>query len=169
MFRINYSHKWKISVPRESVWVLFSRAFENSTEVTEWPHSINDIFCPSGELTPMAPIFSTYKLGPFLKTREPYLIQQVIPEQRIVYDTADDHPLNGQSEVELIDVVDGAMRGTEVHWSGFYEPKSFSSIPTLLFFKFFFERLFFMQLEQATKHAIRIKKTRHRVTIDKVA
>jgi hypothetical protein len=168
MFRINYSHQWKISVPRESVWLLFSRAFENSSEVTEWPHSINDIVSPSGELAPGNPLFSTYKLGP-LKTREPYVIQQIIPEQRIVYDTADEHPLNGQSEIELIDVVDGAMRGTEVRWSGYYEPKSFSSIPTLLIFKFFFERLFFMQLEHATKNAIRIKKTRHHVTIDKVA
>lgn len=168
MFRIGYSHQWKISVPRENVWLLFSRAFENSTEVTEWPHSVNDIYNQSGELAAAAQIISTYKLGP-LKAREPYIIQQVIPEQRIVYDTGDEHPLNGQSEIELMDVVDGAVRGTEVHWFGYYEPKSFSSIPMLLIYKFFFERLFFMQLEHATRDAIRIKKTRHRVTIDKVA
>jgi hypothetical protein len=168
MFRINYSHRWKISVPRENVWLLFSRAFENSVEVTEWPHSINEIRNISTELEPTARLLVTYKFGP-LKVHEPYVIQQVIPEQRIIYDTGDAHSLSGQSEIELIDVIDGPMRSTEVHWFGHYEPKAFSDIPTLLIFKFFFERLFFMQLERATKNAIRIKKTKHRVTIDKVA
>jgi hypothetical protein len=168
MFRINYSHKWKIRVPKEDVWVLFSKAFENSTEVNEWPHSINEIHNQSKDFAPEAFIEATYKLGP-LKAREPYIIQQIIPDQRIVYDTRDEHPLNGQSQIDLIDVLDGPMRSTEVHWHGFYEPKSFSSIPTLLFFKLFFERIFFLSLEHATGNAIRIKKTKHRVSVEKVA
>jgi hypothetical protein len=168
MFRIGYSHHWKIRVPREDVWLLFSKAFENSTEVSEWPNSINEIHNQSKDFAAGAYIQATYRLG-FLRDSEPYVIQQIIPEQRIVYDTRDEHPLNGQSQIDLIDVVDGPMRSTEVHWHGFYEPKSFSSIPTLLLFKFFFERIFFMRLEQMTKNAIRIKKTRHRVIIDQVA
>jgi hypothetical protein len=118
----------------------------------------------SDHLSPKARIEMIYKL-PMVKLRSPYVIQQVIPEQRIIYDTSPDHSLEGQSEVELIET----QSGTQIRWYGFYEPKSFSSLVSLGMFRFYFDRVFFRRLETVTRRARRLKKSKHTISVDTAA
>jgi hypothetical protein len=165
MFKIHYSHTWTIPASREQVWLIFERAFQNSVEVTLWPHKLSEIH--SKKQTPLKAktrLMATYKMGP-LKTQLPYEIQQLIPGQRLIYRTLEEHPLEGESEIELLD----SVIGTEVHWFGYYEPKSFSSLVSLLAFELYFDKVFFSELKKSTQNARKIRKTKHRISVEQIA
>jgi hypothetical protein len=162
MYGINYSHHWDIPLAKEEVWTLINRAFVNSGEILQWPHDLIDIRSGQVDLGKDTELWLTYKLGKY-KSQLPYVIQQIIPGQRIVYDTGKDHPLEGKSEVE---VSDGKEPGTtRIRWSGRYDLKSFSSAVSLLFYKFYFDPRFFEDLEHATFKVTGIKKSKHSLSL----
>ncbi len=84
-------------------------------------------------------------MGP-VQTSAHYVIEEVIPEKRVVYVTSAEHLLQGRSVIDLKEV----SSKTECHWHGVYSSKGLKSLPSLFWFKALFERLFFHQLKQST-------------------
>lgn len=163
MVGINYSHQWEIPLSKKDTWALFERAFVNSGEVLQWPHDLIDIRSGENELVKDGELWFIFKFGSIYKTQRPYHVHQIIPNQRIVVHTANDHPLDGHIEVELSD---GKNPGsTRVRWAGRYELKSFSSAVSLLFYKFYFDPRFFEDLEHATYRIRALKKSKHSLSL----
>jgi hypothetical protein len=163
MYGINYSHQWETALPKKETWMLLERAFINSGQILQWPHDLIDIRSDEDELSKDSELWFIYKFGAVYKTQHPYVIRQIIPGQRIVYDTAKDHPLAGKS---VIEITDGKKPGTtKIRWSGRYDIKSFSSTVTLLFYKFYYDPRFFEDLEHATNRIRGLKKSKHSLSL----
>jgi hypothetical protein len=162
MYGINYSHEWETALSKKETWMLFERALTNSGQILQWPHDLIDIRSDQDDLCKDSELWCIYKFGKY-KTQLPYTIRQIIPGQRIVYNTAKDHPLEGKSEIEI---TEGKTPGTtRIRWSGRYDIKSFSSAVSLLFYKFYFDPRFFEDLEHATNHITGLKKSKHSLSL----
>lgn len=144
--KVKYSHQWLIHADQDHVWNFFIQCFENSERVPGWPNRLVSLRNLDSEINPRSKEEAIYKIGAF-KFKAPYEIFQVIPGSKIVYRPGQGHPLSGKSEISFR--VTNA--GTVCSWRGEYHSKKALSTLSLIWFKLFFERLFFAEIQRNTK------------------
>jgi hypothetical protein len=142
MATVKFKQGWLSPLDQQSTWDLIVQAFQDSRNSTIWPNEYAEIHA-DGQVKQGSTIFEDYKLGR-IKLQADYHIVLFLPPNYLKYQADKRHPLIGGAEIVL------SPRGQQSYceWKGAYQSKNPLGWPTLIWFKAYYERMFFKKLVQ---------------------
>jgi len=138
MSHLSFDHRMPCALDRASLWHLLEAALRDTDAATFWPNQLNRVIVPAMEVG--TPFHATYRCGPFPETRSPYVVADVVPEQRFSYSPGPTHPFRGRINVDIED----AAAGSILRWHGAYTMAAWR--PERAFFRWYLEPRFFPAL-----------------------
>lgn len=134
-----------VQVTPEQLWNYLDKTFEDSTNVTYWPHTLENIYSINGLKHNEA--FSVTYITLLRDKTYTYQITELEKYKSFSYESQAGHPFSGKGTLTFIPKRNGER--TLLVWSAEYSYKGFSR--DIFYLKSYFENEFFIQLRKDLK------------------
>jgi hypothetical protein len=138
-----FEYQLETRLSPRTAWDFMVASFQNSNVSPIWPKECSIVKIENDNFRNGAQVTMLYNLG-ITRTKVHYILGHINREKSFIYGSADTHPLHGGGMV----LFEERPEGTRIVWKGRYQTKSFLSRLSLYWFRKFYEKKFFKNLER---------------------
>jgi hypothetical protein len=139
-----FEFQWKTRLSPRTTWDFMVASFRNSTASPIWPRECSLVRIDNDTFRNGAGVTVLYNLG-IMRTKVYYVLDHIDWGKSFIYRTTDTHPLHGGGMI----IFEEGPGGTVCTWKGRYQTKKFLSRLSLFWFKKYYEKKFFRNLDKA--------------------